>query len=134
MGANTDYVQKNWNEIVSIEGGSINPSTDNWPDLMEEYLAFIDPTAALNLWTATTQVFDGESRAHEYYWFSELQALGRVDTSTTANTPLYSVFRNPRTGRATHVAYNPTSSTLSLTFSDGATFSVPAGSMISEYG
>ena len=134
LGADPAYVQKNWNEIVNLEGGSFNPATANWPDLMEEYLAFIDPTTALNRWTATTQVFDGESRAHEYYWISELQALGRVDESTTANTPLYAVFRNPQTGRATHVAYNPNGATLPVTFSDGASFSVPAGSMISEYG
>jgi len=79
-------------------------------------------------------VFDGETKAHEYYWLTGLQALGRVEPGITANTPLYAVFRNPRTNAVTHVAYNAGASAITVNFSDGTALSVPAGSMRSEYG
>jgi endoglucanase Acf2 len=134
LGYDPNYVSRNYNEILSLTGGSFSPATTKWPDLIEEYLAFVDPNTALNQWASTSFVFDGETKAHEYYWLTALQALGQVDTSITANTALYAVFRNPRTSAVTHVAYNAGTSATTVNFSDGASFSVPASSMRSEYG
>ena len=134
LGHDPDYVRRNYNEILNLTGGSFNPATTKWPDLIEEYLAFADPDTALNQWNATSFVFDGETKAHEYYWLTGLQALGRVDTTITANTALYAVFRNTRTNAVTHVAYNAGTSAITVNFSDGVSLSVPAASMRSEYG
>jgi len=134
LGHDPDYVRRNYNEILSLTGGSFNPNTTIWPDLIEEYLAFVDPDAALNQWTSTSFVFDGETKAHEYYWLTALQALGQVDTTITADTPLYAVFRNPRNAAVTHIAYNASDSAITVNFSDGKSLNVPAASMQSEFG
>ncbi len=131
LGRDPAYVQRNYNELYAANGNSVGP---DWPDLMEEYEAFVNPADALNQWNNTTFTFDGETRAHEYYWLNELLSLGQVNYSVTANTPLFSVFKNPTTGAVTHSAYNPGTSSISVLFSDGYTLPVPAGSISSEYG
>ncbi len=130
LGRDPSYVQRNYNELYAANGNSVGP---DWPDIMEEFEAFVNPSDALNQWNSTTFTFDGETRAHEYYWLSELSTLGKVDYGVTANTPLYAVFKNP-SGAVTHAAYNAGTSSLTVTFSDGHMLSVPAGSIASEYG
>ncbi len=132
LGRDPAYVQKNLAEVTSFDANAFSPSSTNWPDLMEEYEAFYDPTTAISQWTNTSFVFDGESKAHQYYWLQNLQTLGQVDESVTADTPLYAVFNN--NGSLTHVAYNTTTSSATVTFSDGTVFSVPAGTLMSEKG
>ncbi len=129
LGRDPAYNQTNFNEIVSLDGGSFSTSSSNWPDLTEEYQAFYDPSTALNEFNSTSYVFDGETKAHEYYWLSNLQKLGEVDEAVTANTPLYAVFKNPSTGAVTHAAFNPSSTTITVNFSDGASLSVAPGTL-----
>src|SRR5262249_35098770 len=133
LGRDPAYCQRNIAEITSIDPNAFAAGSTNWPDLLEEYEAFFDPTTALNQFNNTSFLFDGDSKAHEYYWITNLQALGRVDETVTANTPLYRVFRTAN-GVRTHVAFNSGSSSVTVNFSDGASFTVPAGSMTSEFG
>jgi endoglucanase Acf2 len=133
LGRDPAYVQRNLAEVTSIDPNAFAAGSQNWPDLMEEYEALADPVSALNHFNNTSFVFDGESKAHEYYWIANLQALGRVDETVTANTPLYRVFKTA-TGVRTHAAFNPGSSAMSVNFSDGATLTIPGGSMASEFG
>jgi endoglucanase Acf2 len=133
LGRDPAYVQRNLAEVTSMDPNAFAPGSINWPDLMEEYEALVDPATALNQFNNTSFVFDGESKAHEYYWITNLQALGRVDETVTANTPLYRVFKTA-SGIRTHAAFNPGSASITVNFSDGANFTVPAGSMTSEFG
>ncbi len=131
LGRDPAYVQRNYNELYAANGGSVGAE---WPDLIEEFEALVNPADALNQWNSTTFTFDGETRAHEYYWLNELSTLGQVDYGVTANTPLYSVFKKPSNGAVTHAAFNTSTSPISVAFSDGYNLSVPAGSIASEYG
>ncbi len=132
LGRDPAYVQKNLNEIESFDPNVFSSSNTNWPDIIEEYQAFTNPSAAISEWNNTSFVFDGETKAHEYYWLENMQALGQVDENITANTPLYAVFNNG--GIITHVAYNTTTSPMNVTFSDGTVFTIPAGTLMSEKG
>ena len=134
LGRDPGYSQRNIAEVNSLDGGTFDiPGSTNWPDLMEMYEAFYDPGTAINQWANTTYVFDGESQPHEYYWLHELQALGQVDESVTANTPFYSVFRMP-SGAVAHVAFNIGQTPITVNFSDGATLTVAPGTLASEFG
>lgn len=129
LGRDATYSQNLYNEMIADNGGALGDGDANWPDLMLMYRALFDPSGALAQWNTITYVFDGETRAHEYYWMTNLQKLGHVDYSVTADTPLYAVFLNPTTNARTHVAYNVGPSALAVAFSDGATLSVGARSM-----
>ena len=133
LGRDAAYCRRNIAEVTAMDPSAFAAGSVNWPDLMEEYEAFYDPTTALSQFNNTSFVFDGESKAHEYYWITNLQALGQVDETVTANTPLYRVFKTSA-GVRTHVAFNASSVSTTVTFSDGATLSVPPGSMSSEFG
>jgi len=133
LGRDPAYVQRNLAEITQIDPNAFASGSTNWPDLMEEYEALVDPATALNQFNNTSFVFDGESKANEYYWITNLQALGRVDETVTANTPLYRVFKTS-SGVRTHAAFNTGTSTITVNFSDGAVLTVPAGSLTSEFG
>lgn len=129
LGRDPAYSQINFNEVLSLNGGSLL----NWQDLMEEYEAFFNPDDAFSRWNNTTFTFDGESRAHEYAWIRSLQALGRVHVAVTADWPFYAVFRTPA-GVTTHVAFNPTGTTVTVNFSDGASLTVAAGAQATDSG
>jgi len=46
LGRDPAYCQRNFNEVLSLNGGSLNL----WQDLMEMYEALFDPTDAINRW------------------------------------------------------------------------------------
>jgi len=133
LGLNPTYVEANYLEDYTENGNTTTGGA--WPDLMEMYEALYDPDTALTNWTtsianSSSVPTGGESLAHEYVWMTSLKALGQVDASVTANTPYYAVFKNG--GTITHIAYNPGTTTLPVTFSDGASLSVPAATMLSD--
>lgn len=127
LGHDPAYVQRNLNEVTAASGGALDMKSQNWPDLMEMYLALIAPAQALNDWERTAYLFDGETRAHEFAWISSLGQLGRADWSVTADTPLFAVFRND-VGKRTHVAFNPGTNAIQVAFSDGVTVTIPPAS------
>ncbi|MFC6021031.1 glycosyl hydrolase [Plantactinospora solaniradicis] len=123
LGYRPDYVTTNWNELVTNNGG---PPTV-WQDVLWSFQALANPDSALASFRANPGYpqEEGESRAHTFHWLRNLAALGQVDTTVTANTPLYAVFT--RGGARTYVASNITGSPVTVTFSDGRTLTVPAG-------
>ncbi|HLI69748.1 MAG TPA: malectin domain-containing carbohydrate-binding protein [Ktedonobacteraceae bacterium] len=98
-----------------------------WQDSLWEYQALIDAPGAIQLFNAQPNYTPGasETKAFTYTMLYDLQTLGEVDAAITANTPLYAVFNH--SGTINHVAYNASSAPITVTFSDGTSFSVPAG-------
>jgi hypothetical protein len=97
-----------------------------WRDIIWQFQALSQPDAALQAWRTTSySPEEGESRAHTFHWLRNLSALGQVDTSITANTPLYAVFT--KNGARTYVAANRGTSALTVTFSNGTTLTVQPG-------
>ncbi|WP_422770497.1 glycosyl hydrolase [Plantactinospora sp. WMMC1484] len=123
LGYRPAYVTANWNELVTNNGG---PPTV-WQDILWSFQALASPDAALASFRANPGYppEEGESRAHTFHWLRNLAALGQVDTTVTADTPLYAVFN--RGGARSYVASNITASPITVTFSDGRTLTVPAG-------
>ncbi|HEX6497658.1 MAG TPA: glycosyl hydrolase [Micromonosporaceae bacterium] len=123
LGDDPSYVVRNYNDMVTNNGG---PPTI-WQDILWEFLALGDAPTALSNFRANSTFTseEGESKAHTFHWIDNLNALGTVDTSVTANHPLAKVFS--RNGARTYVAANITAAPLTVTFSDGTTLTVPAG-------
>lgn len=126
LGHYPDYVQENYDEIISENGGSVN----NWVDVMWEFLAFTDAEAALDNLLANPGYTceEGESRAHTYHHINTLCGLGHVQKDITADCPSFAVFKKGETTR--YSIYNPADTAKVVTFSDGAVFMVPADTLI----
>lgn len=134
LGLTPSYDQINYNEMKTEDG---NSSSAMWQDVGWEFEALYNPSAALASFNANPNYDqtsgaqeDGESKAHTYQWLVSLNSVGQVDSTITANTPLYAVFNN--NGTRTYVAYNVNSTALCVTFSNGVTLSVPANSEASS--
>jgi endoglucanase Acf2 len=130
LGHDTSYVRKLWNEITVNTGiltNEVNPNL--WHDVKWEYLAFIDPDRAIELYDSYPErsLKFGISDAQTYHWLHAMRVLGIVDASVTANHPLAVVFS--RSGDRTYVAQNYGSTPISVTFSDGYVLPVPAGEL-----
>jgi endoglucanase Acf2 len=121
---NTSYEQE-FLQNMQKEHGSNTWST--WQDTFWEYQALIDAPGAIKLFNAQPNYTPGasETKAFTYSMLYDLQTLGKVDATITANTPLYAVFANG--SKINHVAYNAGNTPITVTFSDGTSFSVPAG-------
>ncbi|MFC2089703.1 glycosyl hydrolase [Bacteroidota bacterium] len=129
LGRDTVYVRKLWEEIVEHTGILQNEANPNlWHDLMWEYLAFIDPEQAIELYESypDRSLKFGVSDAQTYYWLHSLNALGRV-ANITADFPVSAVFVSE--GDTTYVAYNYSDVPVTVSFSDGKKLEVAAKSM-----
>ncbi|MFC7244409.1 glycosyl hydrolase [Catellatospora aurea] len=122
LGDNPAYVQTNYNELVTNNGGA--PTV--WQDILWEFLALGNGQTALNNFNANSGFTseEGESKAHTYHWIRNLAALGNVDNTITANHPLAKVFN--KSGVRTYVASNIANTAITVTFSNGTTLNVPA--------
>ena len=130
LGHNTDYVQSLWNEISAKTGILSNEVNANlWHDTYWQYLSFIDPQAAINLYDSfpNRELKFGISDAQTYHWLHAMNALGRVNTAITANYPIAASF--VANGVTTYVAHNYSAAPISVTFSDGYILNVPARDM-----
>ncbi|WP_412029153.1 glycosyl hydrolase [Deinococcus yunweiensis] len=106
---------------------------NSWKDIFWSTYAFYDAAGALGKFGSGGYTpEDGETKAHTYQYLHALNVMGQVDTTVTANIPTYSVFKKGTT--RTYVAYNPTASAVTVTFSDGTTLNVPAGQVLSSRG
>jgi len=123
LGDDPATVQRVYGFMEQRNGGA--PTV--WQDILWEYLALGDPDAALAKLENDSGFSseEGESKAHTYHWIRNLAALGNVDTSVTADSPLAAVF--VKDGHRTYSATNASSVTKTVRFSDGTTLSVPAG-------
>jgi endoglucanase Acf2 len=120
-----EYILGNYNEMAAESGSA--PTV--WQDILWQYLALADPARALRELQANPGYTseEGESRSHTLYWITALDQLGTLNTDVRADAPFNAVFE--KNGVNTYCAYNPGSGDLSVHFTDGTSFTVPAGSM-----
>lgn len=126
-----DYIRKNLAALVeeqkvwAARGKKVDPP-DIWQDVFAKYLALADPAAALQAWNRWGAVELGDSRTHTLHFLLSLAELGAPDTSVTADTTLYQVFKRPD-GKRSYLAYNAGKAPLTVRFSDGRQLEVPPG-------
>lgn len=123
-----EYIVKNLKaleeeqKIWAARGKKVDPA-DIWQDIFAKYLALADPQAALAAWNRWGAVELGDSRTHTLHFLLSLAEMGAPDTSITANTTLYQVFKRPD-GKRTYLAYNAGRAPIEVRFSDGRQLSV----------
>ncbi|HEX3777269.1 MAG TPA: glycosyl hydrolase [Polyangiaceae bacterium] len=121
LGRHPKYVQKAFDEISSESKGSLNM----WRDYMMMYLALAAPDKAKKMFD-DDPYFEpefGNTQAMTYDFIAKLAAIGgHVDLRTTADTPLYAVFKNAES--RTYLAYNSSAEKLDVKFSDGTEIKV----------
>ncbi|MFC5368953.1 glycosyl hydrolase [Salinirubrum litoreum] len=128
LGWDVPAAEANYTELVNNDPDG--DSFQYWPDIHWMFRALSDVADAKNLWTARKDSYPvefGESRAHTYHWIYNTDAMGTAVKSITADHPLTTVYDDGSS--KTYVAYNPSSSSTTVTFSDGTSLSVPANSM-----
>jgi endoglucanase Acf2 len=130
LGKHVDKVAENYNDLVANNGGEEN----SWVDLVWEFQSFSDPEAAIAKFEANPNYTpeEGGSKAHTYHWLYNMNTLGHVDTTISADTPFYAVF--DKDGVKTYTAFNPSASDAVVTFSDGTTLDLGAGAFMATDG
>ncbi|TXI67587.1 MAG: hypothetical protein E6Q48_00135 [Limnohabitans sp.] len=131
LGTDPAYVKRNLaaleDEIKTYEQYGKKPRNappkDIWQDIFAKYMALADPEQGLKRWDRWGSVNAGDSRTHALHFISSLQAMGPPDFGVTANTPLYSVFRQAD-GRRTYLAFNAGQQPIQVRFSDGTQLDV----------
>ena len=127
LGHRPDYITRNLATMYAAPGAE-----GHWHDLHWQYEAMADPDAALARWAAEPNYIAdgaqeaGESIPHTYQWLHTFNAVGQVDPTVTADVATYAVFKDPATGTHTCAAYNPTSSPITVRFSNGAMLDLPS--------
>lgn len=130
LGQDTVYVKRLWDEIATNTGIMSNQANPNlWHDEMWKYLAFINPSKAIDMYNSypNREIKFGISDAQTYHWLHAMNALGRIDASVTADYPIAAAFRQGN--KMNYVAQNYSSSPITVTFSTGYQLTVPAGKM-----
>ena len=127
LGRNPAYLASNYNQMVANIGGPER----SWQDIIWEVQAFNDPTTSANKFdTVAFTSEEGETLAHTYHWIHDLKVMGQLDTTITANVPTYAVFN--KAGVRTYVAYNPGTSSIVVSFSNGVNCTVAAKQLLSS--
>jgi|GEM_PF-544654 len=126
LGYDPEYPQKNYDAMLS-EYALRGSGPQLWNDIMAMFLAYSNPQQALNVWNTSMPSEDGESAAHTIHYIYSLKALGRVNASITADTPLYAVFS--KSGLKSYVVYNAGDTQAEVHFSDSHTMKVAPHSM-----
>jgi len=135
LGVNPDYIRKVVaalpGEVKAYQKRGLSDGTpaDIWQDVVASYAALGDPDAGFALWNRKGSVEGGETRSRTLYWLSSLKEMGTPDFSVTADTPLYSVFKD-KNGVRTYLAYNARSAPVKVTFSSGKSVDVPPRSLV----
>ncbi|MDP1511811.1 glycosyl hydrolase [Paenibacillus sp. CMAA1739] len=120
-----EYAAKNYNNLLQKSGGNFNP----WEDIVYMYRAISNPSDAKAKFSARVAAMTpeaGNSKANAYHWIYNLDTVGNIDRSITANSPIYAVFH--KNGVKTYVAYNFTDQVKTVTFSDGHSITVQPNS------
>lgn len=110
------YAAKNYAALLAENGGD---RWHEWADLIWMYRALSNANDARRQFDASavqTAFEAGNSPANAYHWIANLQQLGRVDQTVTADTTLYAVFR--RDGKRTYCVYSIDGEPREVTFSD----------------
>ncbi|MFF7361987.1 glycosyl hydrolase [Streptomyces sp. NPDC008125] len=125
LGRDKATVKRNLAEMERENGG---PAVE-WRDLLWEFEALADPASAKAKWEAGKAGYTpeaGESKAHTYQWITTLNSIGAPDMSISGDIPTSAVFA--KNGVNTYVARNYGTTARTVTFTNGATLSVPARS------
>jgi endoglucanase Acf2 len=131
LGWDQQAASANYNELVTND--SDGDDFSYWPDILWQFRALTDVSDAKNKWTSRKDSYSiefGESRAHTYHWIYNIDGMGTADPSVTADHSLTAVYNDGSS--KTHIAYNPTSSSITVNFSDGVSLDVPANSMATD--
>ncbi len=146
LGWDQTYARENWNDMTrtreletTCKSGVGAPDTDflgGWKTAAWGYRSLHDASNAVSLMEAELPLDDsgggGSSTPFTYHWVHNMDALGTVDTSIVADVSMFAVFDNG--GSKTYIAYNPTDSTTTVTFSDGFSMDVPANAQKTSTG
>ncbi len=133
LGQDTLYVAKLWNEVAANTGIMSNQANPNlWHDMWWEYLAFIDPAKAIEMYNSypDREIKFGISDAQTYHWLHAMNALGRVDGAITSDYPIAAAFSLH--GEITYVAQNYSDAPITVTFSTGYQLVVPARKLVTS--
>lgn len=127
LGHNKTYAASLWNDMTAKTGVLSNTPNDNlWFENYWSFLAFTNPSAAVNLYNnyPTYKIKNGNTDAHVYHWLHGFNGMGTVDATVTADYPIATVFN--KAGDKTYVAHNYGTSAITVTYSDGFSMTVPA--------
>lgn len=118
LGRHPDYVEKNYQMILSKRKGGKDFNTD-WGDLVLMFGALNDPAPAIAHLDSEPEckIESGNSRAFMEHWIGTLHKFGHIDNKTTSAHQFTNVFSNK--GKLTYVAYNFSDEPISVNFSDG---------------
>lgn len=130
--ADKAYASKLWNSMCSRTGILSLENNDNiWYDSWAQFLSMIDPAQGLGFYNKSLTMMGrkfGVSHPLTYYWVHSLAVVGSPVFTVSADSPLAQVFEN---GDArTYAASNYSSTSRKVTFSDGKTLDVPAGTTV----
>ena len=114
-------------QVFESRGKKAKPE-DIWQDLFAKYMGLSDPAAGRAMWERWGSVELGESRSHALHFLLSLQQMGTPDFSVWADTPLHAVFKTP-SGARSYLAFNASTQTKTVRFSDGTTLQVEPRSL-----
>ena len=113
------YAERNYQALKKENGGD---NFTDWADLVWMYRAFSDPADAMRMLNERADKYspeDGNTRSNVYQWIAALKEYGAVDSSITANTSEYAVFK--KGSKTTYIFYNSSDAPINVKFSDGRT-------------
>jgi endoglucanase Acf2 len=128
LGRRPDNIERNLQHLLQGNDGELHL----WRDLFWMLEAMADPRRAAARFDDEHwfEPEGGNTMAHTYQFVSALSALGKLDTTVSADTPFYAVFAGEK-GKS-HVVFNGGSTPRTVRFSDGVSFEVPARSMLTK--
>ena len=129
LGQDSAYVTKVWKEMEANTGILRNEENPNlWHDVYWEYLAFIDPAKAIQLYDSypDRNLKFGITDVQTYHWLHAMNALGKV-ALVGSNHPTTAVF--VKGGDTTYVAQNYGNSSITVQYDNGFSMTVPANTL-----
>ncbi len=133
LGHDTNYVKELWAEIEQNTGILSNQANVNlWHDIMWQYLSFIDPEKAIDLYDSypNRNLKFGVSDAQTYHWLHAMNVLGPVLSTVTSNNPLAAAF--VKNGDTTYVAQNYSNDSIQVQFSTGYILPAPPHKLVTS--
>ena len=120
-----------WDGTGGIAGGGTLRDSD-WGNVVLSYRQWSDADDAAKIfdegWAGNWGTMTNSStNGISYYTIHSHRTYGDIDFTVTANYPTARVYK--KGGVKTHIAYNPTDTEITVTYSDGTTLTVPARQM-----
>jgi len=122
LGLYPKYVQRNLQHLARVRRSD---KWKHWHDVLWMYEALHNADKAMARFEANARIIPTHSKPHAYHWIGNLQALGQVDRTVTADCPTGVTFT--RAGKRNHIAWNMTERKVTVRFSDGVSMDVKPG-------